>query len=229
VGQLGGRRDAVAEHRVGQEGAVLVVHRLLEHRLGDALRDAAVHLPVDDHRVDHGAAVVDRDVAQDLRRAGLGVHLDDADVRPRREREVRRIPDRCRLERRLETFGQRVRRPGGERELRDRLRLLRCALDAERTVAPFEIRVRDLELVRRDQPRLRQDLLRRVPERNAADRQRAAAVRVHPERRDRGVAVQHVDVVERNTELVGGDLRPRRDVALPCGEVPVTTVTFPVG
>ena len=66
--------------RAGQQVAVLVVDRLLAERLRDALRDAAVHLAVDDHRVDHVADVVDRDVAGEVDGAGLGVDLDDGDV-----------------------------------------------------------------------------------------------------------------------------------------------------
>ena len=59
---------------------LVVVDRLLPERLRDALRDAAVHLAVDDLRVDHVAHVVDRDVADEVGRAGLRVHLDDRDV-----------------------------------------------------------------------------------------------------------------------------------------------------
>ena len=61
------------------EVAVGVVDGLLEQRLGEALDDAAVHLAVDDQRVDLHAAVVDGDVLQhvDARRSRC---------RPRRRR-----------------------------------------------------------------------------------------------------------------------------------------------
>ena len=42
----------------------------------------------------------------------------------------------------------------------------------------------------------------------------AGPVAVEPERRDRGVGVQHVDVVDRDAELLGDDHRPARLVAL---------------
>ena len=67
-----------------EQAAVVVVDGLLVERLRDALRDPAVHLPVDDRRVDHGADVVDRDVAEQARVARLGVDLDDREVRARR-------------------------------------------------------------------------------------------------------------------------------------------------
>ena len=77
---------------------VLVVDRFLVQRLGDPLGDAAVDLPVHDHRVDHVAAVVDRHVPQDLGLAGLRVDLDDTHVGARGPREVRRVVDRRALQ-----------------------------------------------------------------------------------------------------------------------------------
>ena len=93
-GDLDRRRHQVLRHRRRDQVAALVVDRLLVQRLGDALRDAAVHLALHDHRVDHGAAVVDRHVLHDVGRAGLGVDLDHADVGAGRPREVRRVVDR---------------------------------------------------------------------------------------------------------------------------------------
>ena len=58
-----GLRHRVLHHARRLQLAVLVVDRALPERLRDALRDAAVHLPVDDQRVDHPPDVVDRDVA----------------------------------------------------------------------------------------------------------------------------------------------------------------------
>ena len=51
--------------------------------------DAAVHLALDDHRVDLDAAVVDGHVLQHVDLTGLGVDLDGADVGAERPREVR--------------------------------------------------------------------------------------------------------------------------------------------
>ena len=60
-------------------------------------REPAVLLAVDEHRVEDAAAVVDRDVADRLDPAGLGVDLDDRDVRAERERRAR--PGRSRAPR----------------------------------------------------------------------------------------------------------------------------------
>ena len=65
-----------------------------------------------------------------------------------------------------------------------------------------------------ERPRLGDDLLRRLVERDPADGEAAAAVGVHPERADGRVAVQHLDLVDAVAELVGRDLRPRRLVSL---------------
>src|SRR6202012_1654428 len=51
----------------------------------DALRDAAVELAGDDHRIDDGAEVVDAGIAHDLDHAGIGIDLDFGDVTAVRE------------------------------------------------------------------------------------------------------------------------------------------------
>ena len=50
------------------------------------VRDAAVHLALGDQRVDERPGVVDADEPLQLDAAGLGVDLDDGDVRAERER-----------------------------------------------------------------------------------------------------------------------------------------------
>ena len=59
----------VVGERRRERVAVVVVDHLLPQRLRDARREPAVHLAVDEHRVEDAAAVVDRDVA-DRRRPG---------------------------------------------------------------------------------------------------------------------------------------------------------------
>ena len=101
--QLGRRRDRVVG-QVRRDGvAVLVVQHLLVQRLRRALGDAAVLLAANEQRVEDAAAVVDGDVAQHRDAAGLGVDLDDRDVRAERERrvgavEVELVAQRARLE-----------------------------------------------------------------------------------------------------------------------------------
>src|SRR6185503_7750946 len=74
----------------GLQLAVLV-HRALEKRLADALRQAAVELAFDDHRIDHRADIVDGAVTQDPDRAGVAVDFELADMHAVGEGEVRRI------------------------------------------------------------------------------------------------------------------------------------------
>ena len=58
-GRSRGARHGVIHEACRQELAGLaVVDDLLHQRLADALRQAAVHLPLDDHRIDHDAAIV---------------------------------------------------------------------------------------------------------------------------------------------------------------------------
>jgi hypothetical protein len=60
--------------------AALVEDDLLVEGVAQALRDAAVHLPVDDLWVQNAAAVVDDDVLEDACDAGLDVDLDRRNV-----------------------------------------------------------------------------------------------------------------------------------------------------
>src|SRR4029077_8307310 len=65
------RRNEVIDHRAGlQLTGVFVVDDLFVQGLRDALRDAAVDLTLDDHRIDDVAAVVDGDVPLPVDRAG---------------------------------------------------------------------------------------------------------------------------------------------------------------
>ena len=100
--QVIGARHAVVHERAGHELAVLVVDRAFEQRLADALRDAAVHLALDDHRIDQHAEIVDRGPGDDLGVAGFRIDLDLADVAAGREGEVGRIVERALLQARLE-------------------------------------------------------------------------------------------------------------------------------
>src|SRR5262249_52392248 len=69
--------------------ALVVERELLIEGLRDTGRDTAVHLALEDHRVDDRAGVVDRDQPQQLDAAGLRVDLDHRDVATERERRRR--------------------------------------------------------------------------------------------------------------------------------------------
>ena len=89
------------------------------------------------------------------------------------------------------------------------------AAHAELAAGELQVVLAGLEQVRRDRPRLLDDLVGGVHDGDAADHERARAVGVQALVRDLGVAVQHLDVLERDAEPVGDDLAERRLVALP--------------
>ena len=178
---------------------------------------AAVDLALDDHRVDARAAVVDRDEAADLDLAGARVDVDDADVGAERERQVRRVVDAISASR------HGPRRPRAARPRRGRpsrspgsSALRGVALDEEAALLPLEVVGRRP----RASPRRRSAAPSRAPcaRRRAVaaprHRRRAAAVGAEAERRAVGVAVDDLDVLGRDAELLGDDLRERRLVAL---------------
>src|SRR5262249_21201911 len=88
----------VVHERAGQELAAGVVDTVFAHRLAEPLRDAALDLAVHDHRIDHGADVVDAPIAEDLYFAGVAIDLDLAGVRAVAPGEVRRVVDRAVLQ-----------------------------------------------------------------------------------------------------------------------------------
>ena len=71
----------VVAERGGERLADLVVGNFLVQRGADALGDAALHLAVDDHRVDHGAAVFRDGIVEDFDHTGVGLDGDDHRMR----------------------------------------------------------------------------------------------------------------------------------------------------
>ena len=58
--EVDGARDRVVHERSREQLPVLAVDHFFNHRLADALRQAAVNLPFDDERVDEMSRIVDR-------------------------------------------------------------------------------------------------------------------------------------------------------------------------
>jgi len=78
-------RHPVIHERAGQElPARWVIDAVLTERLADALRNTAMDLALDDHRVQHDADIFDCGVGYERELAGLRVDLDlsDVDSRP---------------------------------------------------------------------------------------------------------------------------------------------------
>src|SRR5579862_1853927 len=64
--QIAGARHRIIHERCGKElPALRIVISTLHERLADALRDAAVHLAVNDERVDRAADIVNRGIVHD--------------------------------------------------------------------------------------------------------------------------------------------------------------------
>jgi hypothetical protein len=102
-GVSGPRHPVIHEGR-GQKLAVRVIDHALGDRLTDALRDAAMDLPLGQHRVHQVAEIVHDGVAHDLRVPGLPVDLDLGDmaavgIGPARQRLVLRDLGQFRLPR----------------------------------------------------------------------------------------------------------------------------------
>src|ERR1051326_8712115 len=104
--QIVGARHGVVHVGAGDELALVVVDGVLEQRLADALRHAAVHLALDDHRIDHGAEIVDRGPARDRHLAGIAIDLDFANVTASREGEIGRVVERGLFEAGLDFAGR---------------------------------------------------------------------------------------------------------------------------
>ena len=136
------------------------------------------------------------------------------DVRAERVREVGRVVDRLGVEAALQTVRQ---VDGGIGECGDRLdrrATLGVTLDVPAALLPREVLGARLEHQRRELARLVAHLARHDGDGAAGDGGRAAAVGAEAVRRLVGVAVADHDVVRRDADLLGDDLRKRRLVPL---------------
>ena len=178
------------------------------------VHDAAVHLALDEHRVDRPAAVVHRHVADDRDLAGVGVHLDDRRVGPERPDEVVRVVERVLLESRLHALRDALGHVGRTGDVGERQALVRRAADLVLAVHDLDVLGRRLEHVGGELLGLVGHLVGGARHRLAADGQRARAVGAHAERALGGVAVDDLDLGRVDAEPVGHDLREAGLVAL---------------
>ena len=161
---------------------------------------------------------------------GARVDVDDADVAAVRVGEVRRVVDHLRVEVALDALGQLERAVRVHRDLLDRPAPLGVALDVPAAELPLEVVGRALERRGGDDPGLVAHLARDERRRRAGHRRRARAVGAEAERRVVGVAVDDLDVLRRDAELVADDLRERRLVALALASAPTAAAcALPVG
>ena len=129
------------------------------------------------------------------------IDLDLADVAAGRIGEVGRVVEGVLVQARLELVEREVvRHVGGQRDVAPG-DLLVGAGDLELAVLELDVGVGRLEQVGGDLLALGDHLVDRLDDRRAADRERAAAVGAHAERHAAGVAVDDLDVVDRDAEL----------------------------
>src|SRR5581483_5219352 len=133
----------------GEELTALgIVDAAFEQRLTDALRESAVHLSFDDHRIHDAAEIVDGGETHDARLPGLPVDLDLADVRAGGEREIRRIVERGLVETRLELVERIVMR--NVRRERDFAEGFTAIARVERAVPELDVVLGSFEEIRGD-------------------------------------------------------------------------------
>src|SRR5437763_685221 len=73
---VGARQSVIHKGAAQQLARSLVVDRVFEQRLSDALREPALHLTNGQHRVDQPAVIIDRGVTFERGRPGFGIDLD---------------------------------------------------------------------------------------------------------------------------------------------------------
>ena len=174
-----------------------------------------MYLAFDHHRIDDGAAIVDGEEAPhpDLTRAAVDIH--DGHVRPERERQVGRIVVADRFEAGLHALW--VVRVGRERQVSHRFRALGGTFYLELIVLPLQVVDAALEQMRGQSSGFVADLASGDGRRRTCGRRAATGVGAQAVRRGVRVAVLHLDVFHRQTELLGHDLRKRRLVPLTLG------------
>src|SRR6202453_2600379 len=205
-GQVVGARHAIVHEARRQELAVIVVMRAFEQRLAHALSDAAVHLALDDHRVDELAEVVDGGPTVDRDDARLRVDLELADMDTGREGEVGRIPESAFLEPWFEFLAvELVPHIGLQRDRAEVDRFV-SALDGELAVLEFDIPFRGLKAVACDLLGFGFDLVERLENRRHADGAGPGAIGAHAHLHLVGVSVDDRYIFHGDAEATGDEL-----------------------
>src|SRR5439155_21339935 len=91
AGQIERRRHHVGRQVTGQERTFVPEYLLLVKGLRDTLRQAAVHLALDQQRVEHAATVIDRDISPQRHRTGLRIDVDNGNVRSKGKDQAGRL------------------------------------------------------------------------------------------------------------------------------------------
>ena len=168
-----------------------------------------MHLAFGEQGADDPSGVIHRDVTQQVHLAGLGVDLDDGQVGAKRERRTGRGEVDF-GEERVPVLRRRRRELGPTARHRRRTHHVEVSL---RFVEHDVLTVRFQE-AGREVLGLFDDVHRCLIDRGAPDLQRTRAHGAGAARHDVGVAVDNFNVLDRNSELLGDEHRPRRHVPL---------------
>ena len=222
------RHQEFHEGRVAQL-AVGVVREAFVESSPDPLRNTALDLTFQDHRVDHPAAVVDDDVLEDLQPESLRVHVHIGGVAARCPGRARRAVIAGRLQPWLLAIGQGRSRARLGRELRRRLgaaseriahgvrvhrdgsqrnAAVRRSLHAHSAIDELEVGRVGLQQIRGDVLRLLGDHARRHVHRVARGDRTTRREGAHPPLELPRVAARDLDIGDVHAQLVGDDLRP---------------------
>src|SRR5262245_2285393 len=212
IRSLDGRREQVIHEAALKYVAAFVVLNLLVERRPQPHGQAAVNLPLDDHRVDDVPAVVDGHEPAHLDLSRSIVDVDYADVAAERIGEVRRVVIRDRFEAGFHSL--RVIGVSGYRERLILLYAIGRAFDEELARLPLEVVFVGFEQVCGDLLRLVFDLAGGYGSRRARSRCGPAGVGAEPVWRGVGVAFFNRHVIDRNSEFFGDDLSVSRFVSL---------------
>ncbi len=170
-------------------------------------------LAFDDHRVDQPPEIIRRHEVDEGGFPGGAIYFHFADIGAGREGEVGRVVERAFLEARLHAVRQIVRGVGGERDHRQRDRLVGAG-DLELAVLDDDVVFGCLELMGCDLLGLGFDLFHRFQDRGEADGRRARTISAHAELHFIGVAMHDLDLADGNAEALCHELAEARLMTL---------------
>ena len=108
-GKVIGARHGVIHHRAGQQLALLVEDDLFQQCLANALRQAAVDLPLDQQRADARTAIINRVEFAQVDDTGVGIDFDHGDMGAEGVDEVGRAEEIGGFQAGVDVIGQVVR------------------------------------------------------------------------------------------------------------------------
>lgn len=203
---VGSARESVVGEFAADELALGIVDGFFEKNLSDGLDDAAVNLAIDEERIDDVAAVVDGDIFEELDFAGIAVDFDLADVRAERKSEIRRLEKCGGFEAGLNAWWKSFGDVGGGDDVVEGGGFF-VGGGKDLVLGKRELRGIDFENVSGDFGHLLAEFFEAFVHGCAADGGGAAAECADAVRDLAGVAVNDEDIIGRDAEHVGGDLR----------------------